>query len=203
MGSSRPDEFGTRLHAKLLKLGFSRLHSDASLYVYRRDTVRLMVPVFIDDITIASNSPAESDRIVQELSEAFKLRDLGPTSFLLGIEITRDRPNRCITLSQRQYVIDMLERYGFSSCSPVKTPMVPRVKLSSTDSPSTAGDKAFMAKVPYLARLVLSCTWLHVPGLTSHMLCRCSLDSTRILAKRTGRRSSICSGTSRALWICG
>ena len=57
------------LHAKLLKLGFSRLHSDASLYVYRRDTVRLMVPVFIDNITIASNSPAESDRIAQELSE--------------------------------------------------------------------------------------------------------------------------------------
>ena len=64
------------LHAMLLKLGFSRLHSDASLYVYPRDSVCLMVPVFIDDITIASNSAAESDRIVEELSEAFKLRDL-------------------------------------------------------------------------------------------------------------------------------
>ena len=59
-----------------------------------------MVPVFIDDITIASNSAAESDRIVQELSTAFKLRDLGPTSFLLGIEIARDRPNRRISLAQ-------------------------------------------------------------------------------------------------------
>ena len=53
------------LHAKLLKLGFSRLHSDVSLYIYRRDSVHLKVPVFIDDITIASNSPAESDCIVQ------------------------------------------------------------------------------------------------------------------------------------------
>ena len=113
--------------------------------------MRLMVPVFINDITIASNSAAESDRIVQELSTAFKLRDLGPTSFLLGIEIARDRPNRRISLSQRQYITDMLERYGFSDCSPVKTPMVPKVRLSSSDSPSTDEDKAFMAKVPYLS----------------------------------------------------
>ena len=88
---------------------------------------------------------------MQELSEAFKLRDLGPTSFLLGIESTRDRPNRRIILSQRHYVIDMLERNSFSSCSPVKMAMVPKVKLSSTDSPSTAEDKVFMAKVPYLS----------------------------------------------------
>ena len=109
------------------------------------------MPVFIDDITIASSSVAESDRIVEELSRAFKLRDLGPTSFLLGIEITRDRPNRHISLSQRQYIIDMLERYRFYDCSPVKTPMVPKIRLSSADSPSSPEDKAFMDKVPYLS----------------------------------------------------
>ena len=34
------------------------------------------MPIFIDDITIASSNAAESDRVVQELSEHFKLRDL-------------------------------------------------------------------------------------------------------------------------------
>ena len=67
-------------------------------------------------------------------------------------------------LSQRQYVIDMLERYGFSSCSPVKMPMVPKVKLSSADSPSTAEDKAFMAKVPYLSAVGSLMYLAHVPG---------------------------------------
>ena len=85
--------------------------------------MRIIMPIFIDDITIASSSAAESDRIVQELSEHFKLRDLGPISFLLGIQITRDRSNRRIMLSQRQYILDMLERYEFSQCSPVQTPM--------------------------------------------------------------------------------
>ena len=84
-------------------------------------------------------------------SQVYKLRDLGETSSLLGIGITRDRPNRRIMLCQRQYIIDMLERYGFSDCSPVKTPMIPKIRLSSADSPSSPEDKTFMDKVPYLS----------------------------------------------------
>ena len=121
------------LHATLVKLGFSRLQSNTLLYLFRRDSVRIVMPIFIDDITIASSSAAESDRLVQELSEHFKLRNLGPTSFLLGIQITRDRSKRRISLSQRQYILDMLERYGFSNCSPVKTPIDPGNRLSEAD----------------------------------------------------------------------
>ena len=139
------------LHATLQKLDFSRLQSDASLHLFSRGSVRIIMPIFIDDITIASSNAAESDRVVQELSEHFKLRDLGPTSFLLGIQITRDRSNRRISLSQRQYILDMLERYGFSGCSPIKTPMEPKLRLSAQDGPSTPEEKAAMAKIPYLS----------------------------------------------------
>jgi hypothetical protein len=40
----------------------------------------------------------------------FKLRNLGPTKFLLGVEISQDRDNPSISLSQCQYIIDTLER---------------------------------------------------------------------------------------------
>ena len=81
---------------------------------------------------------------MQELSEAFKLRDLGLTSFLLGMEITRDRPNRRIMLSQRQYVIDMLERCGFSDYASVKTLMDPGKRLSAVKDTPSPKHKAFM-----------------------------------------------------------
>ena len=57
------------LHATLRDMGFTRLKSDPSLYLYRRGPVRIIMPVFIDDITLASNDPAESDRTVQELAQ--------------------------------------------------------------------------------------------------------------------------------------
>ena len=34
------------LHATLAKLGFSRLQSDASLYLFRRDSVRIIITAF-------------------------------------------------------------------------------------------------------------------------------------------------------------
>ena len=109
------------------------------------------MPVFTDNITIASPSTASADQVVAKLSEHFKLRYLGPTSFLLGIQITRDRSNRRIPLSQHQYILDMLERYGFSGCSPIKTPMEPKLRSSAQDGPSTPEEKAAMAKIPYLS----------------------------------------------------
>ena len=139
-----------KLHQTLSTLGFVRLKSDASLFFYSRGSVRLMMPVFIDDITIASTSSAESDRFVSELAQHFKLRDLGPTSWLLGIQITRDRLNRTLSLSQRQYIVDMLETYGFTDCSPVQTPMLPGTHLSSEDCPSTAQDRSKMDEFPYI-----------------------------------------------------
>ena len=89
--------------------------------------MRIITSIYIDDITIASSSAAESDRIMQVLFKRFKLRDLGPISFLLGIQIARDRSNRCITLSQRQFILNMLDRYSFSNCAPVKTDMEPEL----------------------------------------------------------------------------
>jgi hypothetical protein len=79
--------------------GFTCLKSNASLFLWRKDDIRIVMPVFTDDITIASPSTASADQVVAKLSEHFKLRDLGPTSWLLATEIARDRPNRRLTLS--------------------------------------------------------------------------------------------------------
>ena len=83
-----------------------------SIYVYAKDQVEVILPVFVDDCTFALNSLSLLDDLVVELSRSFKLRDLGPTTALLGIEIARDRPNRRLMLSQCQYILDVLERYG-------------------------------------------------------------------------------------------
>ena len=64
------------------------------------------------------HKPAIQD-FIKELSTHFKLRDLGSTTQLLGFKVERDRPSRTISLSQRQYILDMLEKYGMSNCKPV------------------------------------------------------------------------------------
>lgn len=140
-----------KLHETLVKIGFKRLQSDASIYIYVRDGVRIILPIFVDDITLATKSKATADAIVAELSSHFKLRDLGETAFLLGIKIIRDRSKRMITLCQRQYIVDTLDRYGLADCKPVTTPLDPGFSLTKAMGPTTAADIATMKRTPYLS----------------------------------------------------
>ena len=94
-----------KLHSVLTLIGFKRLESDRSIYLYLRDDVKIIMPIHVDDLTLASNSQSAIDHVVKELAQHFKLRDLGPTTFLLGIEITRDRSNHSMSISQHQYIV--------------------------------------------------------------------------------------------------
>ena len=144
-------QWNKKLHATLVSIGFKRFESDRSVYIYARNGVQIIVPIFVDDITLASKSQKALDDAVEELAKHFSLRDLGPTSFLLGIHIIRDHSKRTIALSQRQYIVDMLERFGFATCSPVSTPMDPGTRLTAKMGAKSQEEIAFMMTVQYLS----------------------------------------------------
>ena len=113
------------LHSTLTSMGFKCLESDWSIYLSSRDDIRIIMPVVVDDMTLASKSQGAIDDFIKELSQHYDLRNLGPTSFFLGIEIKRDRPNRTISLCQRQYIVNMLEHFKLTDCNSVLTPIDP------------------------------------------------------------------------------
>jgi hypothetical protein len=139
-----------KLNEVLEQMGFKRLICEHSIWVYSRGTSRIIIPVFIDDMTIAAKTKEEIAQVKDELKAHFKLRDLGPTSWLLGVEIKRNRSKCSITLSQRQYILDILQRFNMEDCKPVSTPIDPSVRLSSSMSPQSSADVKFMQSVPYL-----------------------------------------------------
>jgi hypothetical protein len=143
-------QWNKKMHSAFLSMGFKRLESDHSIYLYTTAEVKIIVPIHVDDITLASSSKTALDKAINDLSQHFRLKNLGPTSFLLGVEIIRDRPNRTIRLSQRQYIIDMLDNFGFADCNPISTPMNPGSALTWDMSPQSAEDIASMASVPYI-----------------------------------------------------
>jgi hypothetical protein len=139
-----------KLNEVLESMDFKRTVSDHSIWVFQRGDVRIIIPVFIDDMTIAAKSGTKIQEVKDELKKHFKLRDLGPTTWLLGVEIKRDRKKRTLTLSQRQYTLDLLDRFKFPDCNPVVTPIDPSVRLSSSMSPQSPEDIELMRSVPYL-----------------------------------------------------
>jgi hypothetical protein len=85
------------------------------------------------------------------LSQHFKLRDLGPTTQLLGIKIDRDRSKRSINISQHQCCLDILEQFGMSDCMPISTPMQPNSRLSHSQCLQTPEEVEFVKGIPHLA----------------------------------------------------
>ena len=57
----------------------------------------------------------------------FRQKDLGKLKYFLGIEIAQSKSD--VVMSQRKYVLNILEETGMLDCKPIDTPMDPNVKL--------------------------------------------------------------------------
>ncbi|KAF7353238.1 Transcription factor [Mycena sanguinolenta] len=77
------------------------------------------------------------------------MTDLGPVSWLLGIQIARNREAHMISLSQQSYLESILERFNFADAKPLAMPMDPNVQLTTEHCPKSIRDIAAMKRIPY------------------------------------------------------
>jgi len=92
-----PRIWALKLHSVLTGIGFERTDCDHSVYVYRRGGVRIMLPIHVDDLLLASNSREALQRVKSELGSHFKLHDLGPATSILGSRVTLARSSMTST----------------------------------------------------------------------------------------------------------
>ena len=82
------------------------------------------------DFGFTGSDHQESEPIKELLERRYTpLRDLHGMTFFIGLEIDRDRPNKQMTVSQRKYTLELLEKFGFENCRTNSTPMQPHTKL--------------------------------------------------------------------------
>jgi hypothetical protein len=60
--------------------------------------------VHVDDCVITGSSPSLILDTEDRIAKLFKVTSLGPISWLLGLEIIRDRANRSISINQTSYI---------------------------------------------------------------------------------------------------
>ncbi|GJU44497.1 gag/pol polyprotein [Tanacetum coccineum] len=68
------------------------------------------------------NNKGTVDNIISQLGFAFALKDLGPLNYFLGTEIVPHVSG--ILLSQKKYILELLQSDDLSNCKPVSSPMV-------------------------------------------------------------------------------
>ncbi|CAI7797529.1 unnamed protein product, partial [Closterium sp. NIES-54] len=99
----------------------SWVSSTAELSLFLRTDTLL---VYIDDLVIATADTAGLAHVKSELQKRHTCADLGELRSYLGLQITRDRARRTITLTQSHMVQQVLQRFDFTYSSPQATPLV-------------------------------------------------------------------------------
>ncbi|KAG7556307.1 Reverse transcriptase RNA-dependent DNA polymerase [Arabidopsis suecica] len=112
----------------LMNLGFKKSQADHTLFTRKTGNVFTALLVYVDDIVIAGNNEEVIDQLKKDLAQAFKLRDLGPLKYFLGLEIARSEEG--ISVCQRKYTLELLEETGLLGCRPSSIPMEPSIKLT-------------------------------------------------------------------------
>jgi hypothetical protein len=122
-----PRAWHSRLTEKLQALGFKPSIADASLFVFQQSGVSIYMLIYVDDIIIVSSTNSATDKLIQNLSEEFAIKDLGSLQYFLGIEVNQSK--RGIVLSQKRYALDLLKRTNMEKCKAISTPMSATDKL--------------------------------------------------------------------------
>ncbi|KAH9669399.1 Integrase catalytic domain-containing protein [Citrus sinensis] len=107
--------------------------------------------LYVDDMLIASKSKDKIEKLKTQLNQEFEMKDLGEVKKILGMEICRDRARGKVSLSQKQYLKNVLQQFGMTEqTKPVSTPFASHFKLAAQLSPSTDAEQEYMLQVPYM-----------------------------------------------------
>jgi hypothetical protein len=122
---------------------------DNCIYAKFRNGKFIFLILYVDDILLASSDVSLLLEIKRFLSSNFDMRDLGEASFVLVIEIHRDRRKEVLGLSQKAYLEKVRKKFSMHACNPTPAPIVKGDKYGSFQSPRNQCEIDQMKSVPY------------------------------------------------------
>ena len=190
-----------KMDAALAELGFTSLHSDGCVYIKRDSRSIQYVLVYVDDLLLVANNTTLLASTKVALSSRFDMKDMGEAHFILGVQIRRNRAKRQLSLSQREYVRTILERFDMQDCNAVASPMATGLKLVKGPLMDTIDDGTpYASAVGALMYAALGTTARHSPrggyvesvyGLSRRQPLACSQTFVPLPARHSRPRAAV------------
>jgi hypothetical protein len=115
-----------------LKLNFKHFNlDDATLFVKKVGKTVVYLVVYVDDLFITGNNEIYVASIKKELKKGFEMTYLGHIHYYLGIEVIHNP--KYIFISQKNYIGELLNKFGMAECNLVSIPMEQNLKLTSKE----------------------------------------------------------------------
>ena len=88
----------------------------------------LIACLYVDDLLFTGNSPQMFEEFKHAMFKEFEMTDCGLMSFFLGIEVKQQQDG--ISISQKKYAKELLEKFRMSNCNPICTPVATGLRLT-------------------------------------------------------------------------
>ena len=105
--------------------------------------------LYANDILLIENDVKILLDVKSWLANQFQIKDLGEASYVLGIQIIRDRKKRLLAMSQASYIDKILIRFGMQNSKKGNLPFRHGIHLSREQSPKTPQAVEEMRHIPY------------------------------------------------------
>lgn len=84
--------------------GMNAINADLSVFARKG----LIMAIYVDDLLLTGSSTDQINKAKPALTQKFHMRDLGQSTYYLGMTVTRDRQHCFISLSQKAYLEKVL-----------------------------------------------------------------------------------------------
>jgi hypothetical protein len=148
------------LHAHMVGAGYTATPKDNAIYVKGSWGQGGFVAggFWVDDF-VGVGDGAELEKLAKGLDAKYGITGFGEARWVLGMSVERDRDAGVVCISQDAFIDGILNRFGLADAVPVSSPMVPGLRLSTSDCPTQQEDIDDMSTRPY-RELVGCLSWL-------------------------------------------
>ena len=114
----------------LLEDGFSRCHSDNTVYTKKVGKSFTILFLYVVDIILTGSDPSHIKHVKSSLKKKFEMTNLGHFRYFLGLQVLQSKEG--ITLSQSKYACDVLCHFHMEDSKPTPSPFQSGFNISLT-----------------------------------------------------------------------
>jgi hypothetical protein len=111
--------------------GFRKGNENNNPYIKVDQDNILIMEFYVDGIIFISDDDTMSRKFSKDMQNEFEMSLPDEFTFLLGLQICQH--DKCIFISQTNYIREVIKKFGMEDCKPVSNPMQTSCKLSKDD----------------------------------------------------------------------
>uniref|UniRef100_A0A2N9GAT8 Reverse transcriptase Ty1/copia-type domain-containing protein n=1 Tax=Fagus sylvatica TaxID=28930 RepID=A0A2N9GAT8_FAGSY len=126
-----PRAWFAKFSSTISQHGFSASSYDSALFFRRSDHGITLLLLYVDDMIITGDDVQGIQDLKRFLGQHFEMKDLGPLSYFLGLEVSSSSDGYYLT--QAKYTSDLISRAGITDSKIVDTPIEYNNRLNTHD----------------------------------------------------------------------